>query len=124
MSHFENSNEMYPALGGQQSPEQIASERAAREKAEADRIEFLAAEKKKRGAVDSAERRARQRRSAEILKDEVVLILLEQCPFLDETDCRILYENVLKERIAVERFMQSYFGQSAGAKALLGVTRM
>jgi hypothetical protein len=49
---------------------------------------------------------------------------MAECPFLDETDCKILYENEIKNVIAVERFKAAYFGRSSGTKAMMGVTRM
>ena len=112
MSHFESTAEAIPALGIRKTPEQIAEEREERERREADKVEFLANEKKKRDAVDSVERRAQQRRSEEILKAEVVEIVMRENPNLDETSAKIIYENTLKEKIAVERFMRAYFGES------------
>ena len=119
MSHFENDGtDLIGSFGFRKTPEQIAKEKEEKAQREADKIEFLAAEKKKRDAVDSTERRARQRRSEENLKAEVVEIVMAANPNFDETDAKILYENELKKIIAVENFKAVYFGE--GRKTTFG----
>ncbi len=91
-----------------------AGAKEAMEKKRSDELifdEVLREQKKINDAANFAERRARQIRAAELLKDECVEILLQENPNLDETSAKIIFENTLKEKIAVEKFMRAYFGQ-------------
>ncbi len=114
MSHFENGvrDSVDFSLGGEtKTAAQLAAEKSAREGADREAAEFLAEQKKKRDAVDFAERRRAQTRAAELLKAEVVEIVMQENPNFDETDAKILYENELKKIIAIERFKKAYFGK-------------
>ncbi len=100
-----------PVGGAALTPEAAAIEKAAREEADKEAAEFLAEQRKKREAVDFAERRQAQTRAAQLLKDECVEIIMRVNPNFDETDAKILFERELKEKIAVERFMRAFFAE-------------
>ena len=124
MSHFENTTEMYPSLGGQKAAEEIAEVR--RQEAERkERADALLAEEKAR--QDKEKKVADDRavlRAEEINEEKVVAAIMESNPNFSKYEARRLYEEKVRSLVAIRRFEDAFFGQPAGAKSLLGVSRM
>ncbi len=124
MSHFENTNEAYPNLGGRKSAEQLADERAAREKAEADKIEFISQRQREmKSETDAADKESRER-AAEILEKQAIEICMEANPNLSWREAKSLYDHELKQIIAIRRFEIAFFGSPDKTRAIFSGVKM
>jgi hypothetical protein len=112
MSHFENTAEEFPAFGGQRTKEQLADERAAQEQRDADKIEFLAEQKRIRDKESKIEDDRALLRAAEIDERVTVERFLSVNPNFDEREAKRLYREKLREIVAIERFRERYFGDN------------
>jgi hypothetical protein len=111
MSHFENTAQEFPALGVQRTPEQLADERAAQQQRDADKIEFLAEQKRIRDKESKIEDDRALLRAEEIDERVTVERFLSVNPNFSEYEAKRLYSEKLREIVAIERFRERYFGE-------------
>ena len=110
---FENyEGEAIHNFGENLTIEERSARKAAQEKADGEAAEFLVEQRKKREAVDFAERQRAISRAAGLLKAQAVEVCMQVNPNFDETDAKYLYEHKLKDLIAIRRFEEAFFGSS------------
>ncbi len=124
MSHFENTNEMYPGFGGQKTPEQLREMQQEREQKDAEKAAFLAEQKKIRDKEQRIEDDRAVLRQEEITSQRVIGMIMDANPNYDEYEAKRLYSEKVRELVAIRQFELAFFGQPTSATALLGVTRM
>jgi hypothetical protein len=124
MSHFENTSEMYPGFGGQKTPEQLREMQQEREQKDAEKVAFLAEQKKIRDKEQRIEDDRAVLRQEEITSQRVIGMIMDANPNFDEYEAKRLYSEKVRELVAIRQFELAFFGQPSSAKSLLGVTRM
>ena len=130
MSNFEHTtgnSEQFPSMTGYRSPEQIAREAAQKEEnaERSERAARLLAEEKARQAKEQAIEFDRMvLRNEEITAREVIQAIMEANPNFSEYQAKRLYQEKVREIVAIKRFESLYFSKPDTAKKMFSGIKM